>query len=208
MNNRPDSRLPGEAELLNLYRETAEAPPAALDARILAAARQAVAERPQPWYRRLLAALSQPRHSLAFASLAAVALTVGLLGRDLLEKPDATRELASDGPAVMASAPVMERFAEQAEPRELARALPAPAPQMKSAPAVARVAPPNEMRFELALEEIRNLQADGRLEEARERLAQLREDYPQRRWQPQLEALQRSLEPAPAATAGEAAGQD
>ena len=102
----------------------------------------------------------------------------------------------------------MERFAEKVEPGELARARPAPAPQMKSAPAAARVAPPNEMRFELALEEIRTLQTDGKLEEARERLAQLREDYPQARWQPQREALPRSLEPAPAATAGEAAGQD
>lgn len=143
MKHSDPERLPDEARLLEHYRSSAEAQPsAALDALILAAAREAVAP-PRPTFAaRLRGLLALPqRHALAFGSLASVVLVLGLVLNGLPDDtqfddrqaapagmlsdmlgPDAAHApaMASPPPRMMASpAPVA---------REMARLRPAPAP--------------------------------------------------------------------------------
>lgn len=153
-----DPRLPDEAEIAALYRQLpGEEPPAALDAAILAAAREAVVPAPRriPWSLRK-----------SFAAAAVLVLVAGLGWRLLLPAPPATTSTGIESTVqepVEATAPAIAAPAESAhraaEPAAAADET-APAP-----PAAPKVAAPARSTADSA----RAMQADAALDAMRER---------------------------------------
>lgn len=202
-----NTQLPPEDEaLLRHYREHHDVQPStAMDAQVLAAARQAVASTRMSWaarLRRQLAGLSlTQRGSLAFGSLAAAALTLGLVLQGLPENPQQRFDDRVELPAA-ASAPVMESMApapmasqRSAAPatqtdmprrREMSKALPGAASR-EPGPAFARK--PAASQLDAGLREVLLLREQHRHAEASERLQQLREHYPNEPLQQRLEQL-------------------
>ncbi|NMZ57578.1 hypothetical protein [Pseudomonas nitroreducens] len=138
------SRDPHEQELLELYRRHSEAqPPAQLDARILAAARAAVQQKPPSFAQRLhqwlLGAGSRQRWGVAVAGLATLGIGLSLTLRTFEDAPE--RFDAPVSPAMMrapAPAPAMAPPAVPAAAPLVAEPRMA-APQMDSAAAGASV---------------------------------------------------------------------
>ncbi|WEW97259.1 hypothetical protein P3T65_23945 [Pseudomonas nitroreducens] len=138
------NRDPHEQELLELYRRHSEAqPPAQLDARILAAARAAVQQKPPSFAQRLhqwlLGAGSRQRWGVAVAGLATLGIGLSLTLRTFEDAPE--RFDAPVSPAMMrapAPAPAMAPPAAPAAAPSVAEPRMA-APQMDSAAAGASV---------------------------------------------------------------------
>lgn len=214
---------PEDETLLQRYREQGTAqPPAAMDARILAAARQAVAPRRLSVLTRLghwltRASLAQ-RSSLAFGSLASAALALGLVWQGVqLPAPEGFGDRvvsvaapASPAPSAPASAPV-ELSREMRERRSPAPRAAAPMEAMsaKPAPSAARsVAPMDESAadaerpavkaLDVGLREVLQLRAEGRDAAATLRLQQLGEQYPGAALQQRLDELRRETQAEPA----------
>lgn len=216
---------PEDETLLQRYREQGTAqPPAAMDARILAAARQAVAPRRLSVLTRLghwltRASLAQ-RSSLAFGSLASAALALGLVWQSVqLPAPEgfgdrvvsvAAPAPAPSAPSASASAPV-ELSREMRERRSPAPRAAAPMEAMsaKPAPSAARsVAPMDESAadaerpavkaLDVGLREVLQLRAEGRDAAATLRLQQLGEQYPGAALQQRLDELSRETQAEPA----------
>ena len=135
------NRDPHEQELLELYRRHSEAqPPAQLDARILAAARAAVQQKPPSFAQRLhqwlLGAGSRQRWGVAVAGLATLGIGLSLTLRTFEDAPE--RFDAPVSPAMMRAPAPAPAMAPPAAPPSVAEPRMA-APQMDSAAAWASV---------------------------------------------------------------------
>ncbi|MCF5233412.1 MULTISPECIES: hypothetical protein [unclassified Pseudomonas] len=184
-------------ELIQHFRQhsTGE-PPASLDAFILATARrEAPAPQPSLW-QRWLQACRQPRWQMAFATVAGVALMIGVVMR----VPESQPEIS---PATFSAAPAPQMYAAPA---------PAPMARMAAAPKVERAlvqaeaigafadqpieklskrAPLALPSLEEGLQEIVNLRMAGQAKAADEKLLTLHERFPEEDLPARLEALQK-----------------
>lgn len=187
--------------LLQHFRQQAHGePPAALDAFILAAARrEAPAPRPNLW-QRWLQACQRPRWQMAFATVAGVALMIGLVVRS----PVPTADRPTPDIAQYAAAPPPPALAAPAAPAPMARL--ALAPQADSAQVQAEAAsslaeaPTAKMSkraavalptLEQALQEILRLRNAGEARAADEKLLALHKRFPNEDLPARLEALQK-----------------
>lgn len=191
-----DSRHTPDDALLQHYRQhnTGE-PPASLDAFILNAARRE-APQPQPsLWQRWLQACQRPRWQMAFATVAGLALMIGVVMRSPVPQPEIS--------TATFSAPHHE---EAAEPAPQAFSAPAPmarmaiAPRVESAPAQAESAVADQPALKLSkralptleagLQEIVNLRRAGETRAADEKLLELYQRFPEEDLPARLEALQ------------------
>ncbi|MBJ2211429.1 MULTISPECIES: hypothetical protein [Pseudomonas] len=191
-----DSRHTPDDALLQHYRQhsTGE-PPASLDAFILNAARRE-APQPQPsLWQRWLQACQRPRWQMAFATVAGLALMIGVVMRSPVPQPEIS--------TATFSAPHHE---EAAEPAPQAFSAPAPmarmaiAPRVESAPAQAENAVADQPALKLSkralptleagLQEIVNLRRAGETRAADEKLLALYQRFPEEDLPARLEALQ------------------
>ncbi len=184
-------------ELIQHFRQhsTGE-PPASLDAFILATARrEAPAPQPSLW-QRWLQACRQPRWQMAFATVAGVALMIGVVMRVPVSQPEIS-------PATFSAAPAPHMYAAPA-PAPMARM--AAAPRVESAPVQAEIAgamadapvaklskraPVVVPSLEEGLQEIVNLRMAGQAKAADEKLLTLHERFPEEDLPARLEALQK-----------------
>ncbi|EFQ65908.1 hypothetical protein PFWH6_0181 [Pseudomonas fluorescens WH6] len=198
-----DSRHTPDDELIEHFRQhsTGE-PPASLDAFILnAARREAPAPQPNLW-QRWLHACQRPRWQMAFATVAGLALMIGVVMRSPVPQPEistatfsALREEAARPapPALSAPAPA---------PAPMARI--ATAPQAERAPVQAEIAgaladqsmakmskraPVALPSLEEGLREIIRLREAGQTKAADEQLLALHERFPDEDLPARLEAL-------------------
>ena len=184
--------------LIEHFRQHASGePPASLDAFILATAhREAPVRQPNLW-QRWLQACQRPRWQMAFATVAGVALMIGLVTRSPVPQPElstgtyaaAPQELARPAPA---AAP-MARFsvAPQADSApqvqaEVAGSL-ADEPVAKMSKRAAVVLSP----LEQGLQEILRLRQAGEAKAADEKLLALHKRFPKEDLPARLEALQK-----------------
>jgi len=175
-----DSRHTPDDALLQHYRQhnTGE-PPASLDAFILNAARRE-APKPAPnLWQRWLRACQQPRWQMAFASLAGVALLVGVITRTPELEPVRNTRLAApaafSAPAPMSAPPRAESYSAEMSSDAL--------PQGKLAK---RAAP---QPLELGLQEVARLRAAGDEAGARAKLAELQKRFPGQNLEERLKTL-------------------
>ncbi|SCZ46109.1 MULTISPECIES: hypothetical protein [unclassified Pseudomonas] len=195
---------PNDEVLIEHFRQhTSGEPPASLDAFILATAhREAPTPAPSLW-QRWLQACQRPRWQMAFATIAGVALMIGLVLRspvphDELSSP-ASMEFSADRqapavaaappPAMPAPAPII-RMAPQGE---LAR-VPASADQAlmeKPAAKMSKAAPAALPPLEQGLMEILRLREAGDTKAADEKLLALHKRFPKEDLPARLEALRK-----------------
>ena len=190
-----DSRHTPDDELLQHFRQhsTLE-PPASLDAFILSAARRETPTPPPSLWQRWLQACRQPRWQMAFATVAGVALMIGVVMRTPVSQPELSTATFSAAPAPqalsapapmarMAAAPRVERAPVQAE---VASAMAdAPAAKLSKRSAVALPS------LEAGLQEIVDLRLAGQTRAADEKLLALHERFPEEDVPARLEALQK-----------------
>ncbi|KHK61712.1 hypothetical protein [Pseudomonas frederiksbergensis] len=189
--------------LIEHFRQHASGePPPSLDAFILAAAqREAPPPTPSLW-QRWLQACQRPRWQMAFATVAGVALMIGLVLRspvphDELASP-ASMEFSADQqesaaaaapPAMPAPAPII-RMAPQGE---LARAPASPMQSLAEKPAakMSKSAPAALPSLEQGLLEILRLREAGESKAADEKLLALHKRFPEEDLPARLEALRK-----------------
>lgn len=171
-------------------------PPASLDAFLLATARRE-APKPQPsLWQRWLQACRQPRWQMAFATVAGVALMIGVVMRVPVPQPEistatfssaaAPQMYAAPAPAPvarMAAAPKVEHALVQSE----AVGAMADAPVAK----LSKRAPLALPSLEEGLQEIVKLRLAGQAKAADEKLLALHERFPEEDLPARLEALQK-----------------
>ena len=197
-----DSRHPqdptDEGLIQHFRQHSASEPPASLDAFILAAARrEAPTPAPSLW-QRWLQACQRPRWQMAFATVAGVALLIGVVLRSPV--PDLNLPEASQ----YAAAPPPQALSAPAAPAPMARM--AMAPQADSTPVQAEMAsamadePVAKMSKQMAakpqsleqgLEEIVRLRQAGQSRAADEKLLALHRRFPEENLPARLEALQK-----------------
>ncbi|KAA6170478.1 hypothetical protein [Pseudomonas marginalis] len=195
-----DSRHPqdpiDEGLIQHFRQHSASEPPASLDAFILAAARrEAPAPAPSLW-QRWLQACQRPRWQMAFATVAGVALLIGVVMRSPV--PD----INLPETAQYAAAPPPQALSAPAAPAPMARL--AMAPQADSAPIQAEMAMADEpvarmskqmavkpQSLEQGLEEIVRLRQAGENRAADEKLLALYKRFPDENLPARLEALQK-----------------
>ncbi|MGB3124267.1 MAG: hypothetical protein WBB95_10690 [Pseudomonas sp.] len=198
-----DSRHPQDSDdvLLQHFRQhSTDEPPASLDAFILNAARREAPAPPPSLWQRWLHACQRPRWQMAFATVAGVALLIGVVMRSPVSQPDIStatftalhQEAARPAPqafsapapmARMAAAPKAESAPVQAE---IAGSLAdAPAAKLSKRAAVALPS------LEQGLQEIANLRQAGEGRLADEKLLALYKRFPQEDLPARLEALQK-----------------
>ncbi|WP_434573188.1 hypothetical protein [Pseudomonas sp. Z3-6] len=193
-----------DERLVEHFRQHASGePPASLDAFILATARrEAPAPAPSLW-QRWLQMCQQPRWQMAFATVAGVALMIGLVVRtpvphDELAAP-ASMEFSADrqAPAVAAAPPPampapapITRMAPQGE---LARAPASPMQSLAEKPAakMSKSAPAALPSLEQGLMEILRLRQAGDTKAADEKLLALHKRFPKEDLPARLEALRK-----------------
>lgn len=180
--------------LTHLRQHSSGEPPASLDAFILAAARRAVpAPQPSRW-QRWLRACQQPRWQMAFATVAGLALMIGVVMRSPVphaEIPSATfsalrEETARPAPPAPPAPMARMAAAPQAANAEIAGSL-ADAPVAKLSKRAAVVLP----SLEQGLEDIVKLRAAGQTKAADEKLLALHQRFPDEDLPARLEGLQR-----------------
>lgn len=193
------SQDPIDEGLVQHFRQhTSGEPPASLDAFILAAARrEAPAPAPSLW-QRWLQACQRPRWQMAFATVAGIALLIGVVMRSPV--PD----INLPETAQYAAAPPPQALSAPAAPAPMARL--AMAPQADSAPiqAQAEMAMADEpvatmskqmaakpQSLEQGLEEIVRLRQAGESRAADEKLLALYKRFPDENLPARLEALQK-----------------
>lgn len=195
------SQDPIDEGLIQHFRQhSASEPPASLDAFILAAARrEAPTPTPAPsLWQRWLQACQRPRWQMAFATVAGVALLIGVVMRSPV--PD----INLPETAQYAAAPPPQALSAPAAPAPMARL--AMAPQADSAPiqAQAEMAMADEpvatmskqmaakpQSLEQGLEEIVRLRQAGESRAADEKLLALYKRFPDENLPARLEALQK-----------------
>lgn len=184
-------------ELIQHFRQhsTGE-PPASLDAFILATARRE-APTPQPsLWQRWLQACRQPRWQMAFATVAGVALMIGVVMRVPVSQPEIS-------PATFSAAPAPQMYAAPA-PAPMARMAAAPKVEHalvqsealgafvdQPAEKLSKRAPLALPSLEEGLQEIVNLRMAGQAKAADEKLLTLHERFPEEDLPARLEALQK-----------------
>ena len=195
-----ESRHTPDDQLIEHVRQYSSGePPASLDAFILATARRETpAPQPSVW-QRWLQACQRPRWQMAFATVAGLALMIGVVMRSPVPAPDispatfsafheearrpAPPALSAPAPmARMAAAPKAESVPGQAE---IAGAL-----ADKSTAKLSKRAPVALPSLEEALQEIVNLRAAGKSKAADEKLLALHARFPQEDLPARLEMLQ------------------
>ncbi|MGK9416178.1 hypothetical protein ACSSUR_08475 [Pseudomonas cedrina] len=192
--NTPD---PNDLLLQHYRQHSTGGPPASLDAFILATARrEAPAPQPNLW-QRWLQACQRPRWQMAFATVAGLALMVGVVMRETVPQAeistatfsalheDAARPAPQAAPAPMAriaAAPKAERAPVQAE---VAGAMAA-----QSTAKLSKRAPVALPSLEEGLQEIVRLREAGQSKAADEKLLALHERFPDEDLPARLEALQ------------------
>ena len=187
---------PDDVLLQHMRQHSTGEPPASLDAFILATARrEAPAQQPSLW-QRWLQACQRPRWQMAFATVAGLALMIGVVLREPVPHPDIStatfsalhEEAARPAPAPMsAPAPVARlAFAPKAESAQVMGSMAdeSPAKLSKRAP----VAVPG---LEEGLREIVRLREAGESRAADEKLLALHERFPEEDLPARLEALQK-----------------
>ncbi|OPB10509.1 hypothetical protein BFW91_13645 [Pseudomonas fluorescens] len=198
-----DSRHPDDADdvLLQHFRQhTTGEPPASLDAFILTAARrEAPAPPPPSLWQRWLHACQRPRWQMAFATVAGVALMIGVVMRSPVPHQEvATTTFSAPQPEAARLAP--QAFSAPAPaPAPMARMAAAPPVQAEvassraDAPAVklSKRAPVALPSLEEGLQEIVNLRLAGATKAADEKLLALHERFPEEDLPARLEALQK-----------------
>ncbi len=192
-----DSRHTPDADdvLLQHYRQhsTGE-PPASLDAFILATARrEAPAPQPSLW-QRWLQACQRPRWQMAFATVAGLALMVGVVTRSPVPQPEistatfsALHEEAASPPPPMMSAPAPVARMAAAPKAESAQVMGAMADE--SSAKLSKRAPVALPSLEEGLREIVRLRAAGQSKAADEQLLELHERFPEEDLPTRLDAL-------------------
>ncbi|MDE1531139.1 hypothetical protein PVE90_15590 [Pseudomonas carnis] len=191
-----DSRHTPDDALLQHYRQhsTGE-PPASLDAFILNAARRE-APQPQPsLWQRWLQACQRPRWQMAFATVAGLALMIGVVMRSPVPQPEISTATFSALHHEEAAQPAPQAFS---APAPMARM--AIAPRVESAPAQAESAVADQPALKLSkralptleagLQEIVNLRRAGETRTADEKLLALYQRFPEEDLPARLEALQ------------------
>ncbi|MBJ2281447.1 hypothetical protein JFT58_24485 [Pseudomonas sp. MF6767] len=191
-----DSRHTPDDALLQHYRQhsTGE-PPASLDAFILNAARRE-APQPQPsLWQRWLQACQRPRWQMAFATVAGLALMIGVVMRSPVPPPETSTATFSAPHHEEAAQPAPQAFS---APAPMARM--AIAPRVESAPAQAESAVADQPALKLSkralptleagLQEIVNLRRAGETRAADEKLLALYQRFPEEDLPARLEALQ------------------
>lgn len=191
-----DSRHTPDDEMLQHFRQhsTGE-PPASLDAFILNAARRE-APQPQPsLWQRWLQACQRPRWQMAFATVAGLALMIGVVMRSPVPQPEISSATFSALHHEEAAYPAPQAFS---APAPMARM--AIAPRVESAPAQAESAVADQPAAKLSkralptleegLQEIVNLRRAGETKAADEKLLALYQRFPQEDLPARLEALQ------------------
>ena len=190
-----DSRHTPDDALLQHYRQhsTGE-PPASLDAFILNAARRE-APQPQPsLWQRWLQACQRPRWQMAFATVAGLALMIGVVMRSPVQQPEISTATFSAPHHEEAAQPAPQAFS---APAPMARM--AIAPRVESAPAQAESAVADQPALKLSkralptleagLQEIVNLRRAGETRAADEKLLALYQRFPEEDLPARLEAL-------------------
>ena len=191
-----DSRHTPDDALLQHYRQhsTGE-PPASLDAFILNAARRE-APQPQPsLWQRWLQACQRPRWQMAFATVAGLALMIGVVMRSPVPQPEISTATFSAPHHEEAAQPAPQAFS---APAPMARM--AIAPRVESAPAQAESAVADQPALKLSkralptleagLQEIVNLRRAAETRAADEKLLALYQRFPEEDLPARLEALQ------------------
>ncbi|WP_248752000.1 hypothetical protein [Pseudomonas sp. MWU15-20650] len=175
-------------------------PPASLDAFILATARRETpAPQPSLW-QRWLQACQRPRWQMAFATVAGLALMIGVVLRSPVPQPEISTATFS-APRPEAARPAPQAFS---APAPMARL--AVAPRIEHAPVQAEAAdaladepvaklsqraPVALPSLEEELQEIVNLRLAGESKAADEKLLALHERFPEEDLPARLEALQK-----------------
>ncbi|SDZ67143.1 hypothetical protein [Pseudomonas salomonii] len=191
-----DPHTPDDELIQHFRQHSTGEPPASLDAFILATARrEAPAPQPSLW-QRWLQACRQPRWQMAFATVAGVALMIGVVMRVPESQPEISTATFSAAPAPqMYAAPAAAPMARMAiAPRaesapvqaEIAGAM-ADAPMAK----LSKRAPLALPSLEEGLQEILNLRLAGQAKAADEKLLALHERFPEEDLPARLEALQK-----------------
>lgn len=191
---------PDDLLLQHFRQHSGGEPPASIDAFILnAARREAPAPQPSLW-QRWLQACQRPRWQMAFATVAGLALMIGVVMRSPVPQPEistatfsalheeaarpAPQALPAPAPmARIAAAPEAERAPVQAE---IAGAL-----ADQSAVKLSKRAPVAVPSLEEGLQEIVNLRLAGETKAADEKLLALHERFPEEDLPARLEALRK-----------------
>ncbi|MFL1502665.1 hypothetical protein ACI77J_28345 [Pseudomonas sp. O64] len=188
---------PDDVLLQHFRQHSTGEPPASLDAFILnTARREAPAPQPSLW-QRWLHACRQPRWQMAFATVAGVALMIGVVMRSPVPQPELSTATFS-APQQEAARPVVQAYSAPA-PAPMARMAAAPPVQAEVAGALAdepaaklskraAVALPS---LEQGLQEIVNLRLAGESRAADEKLLALHKRFPKEDLPARLEVLQR-----------------
>ncbi|TWC13101.1 MULTISPECIES: hypothetical protein [unclassified Pseudomonas] len=194
---------PADEALVEHFRQhTGGEPPASLDAFILATARrEAPAPRPSLW-QRWLQACQRPRWQMAFATVAGVALMIGLVLRSPVPRDELAAPATLDYSAARQELAVAPAPAAPAAPAPMARMAPlgelsrepeqpvqvqADKPMAKKSQSVP-AAPPS---LEQGLLEILRLRQAGQTKAADEKLLALHKRFPKEDLPARLEALQK-----------------
>jgi len=181
--------------LLQHYRQhTTGEPPASLDAFILATAhREAPAPQPSLW-QRWLQACQRPRWQMAFATVAGLALMIGVVTRSPVPQPEistatfsALHEEATRPAPPMMSAPAPVARLAVAPQAESAQAMGSMADQTSAK--LSKRAPVALPSLEEGLQEIVRLREAGQARAADEKLLALHERFPEEDLPARLEAL-------------------
>ncbi|MBC2380069.1 hypothetical protein HF257_06425 [Pseudomonas sp. WS 5106] len=192
-----DSRHTPDPEdvLLQHYRQhTTGEPPASLDAFILATAhREAPAPQPSVW-QRWLQACQRPRWQMAFATVAGLALMIGVVTRSPVPQPEIStatfsalhEEAARPAPPMMSAPAPVARLA-VAPHAESAQVMGSTADQPSAK--LSKRAPVALPSLEEGLQEIVRLREAGQVRLADEKLLVLHERFPEEDLPARLEAL-------------------
>ncbi|CRM62470.1 hypothetical protein [Pseudomonas sp. 58 R 12] len=187
---------PDDVLLQHFRQHSTSEPPASLDAFILATARrEAPASQPSLW-QRWLRACQRPRWQMAFATVAGLALMIGVVTRSPVPQPE------------MSTATFSALHEEAPRPAPPAMSAPAPVARMAVAPQAERAqvmgsmadetttklskrAPVALLSLEEGLQEIVRLREAGETKAADEKLLALHERFPEEDLPMRLEALQK-----------------
>lgn len=193
---------PDDERLIEHFRQHASGePPASLDTFILATARrEAPTPTPSLW-QRWLQACQRPRWQMAFATVAGVALMIGLVLRSPVPHEElaspASMEFSADrqAPAVAAAPPpaMPAPITPMAPQGELARVPASPVQSLAEKPAakMSKSAPAALPSLEQGLMEILRLREAGEGKAADEKLLALQKRFPKEDLPARLEALRK-----------------
>ena len=196
MNDSRHTPDPDDLLLQHFRQNSSGEPPASLDAFILnAARREAPAPQPSLW-QRWLHACQRPRWQMAFATVAGVALMIGVVMREPVPQPEIStatfsalhEEAASPPPPVMSAPAPVARMA-AAPKAERAQVMGSMADE--SSARLSKRAPVVLPTLEEGLQEILRLREAGQTKAADEKLLALHERFPEDDLPSLLEALQK-----------------